>query len=95
LRAGEGSGPGWPVGLAGLLVAAIVVVLDPVPARVDVYVGNDLAPLLAGDELDLLPAALTHGVIARFDEAYDGAADGEDRANGSHNSYIGLFRLGP
>jgi hypothetical protein len=88
-RRARASGSGLAVRRAGLVIAVVVEVLDAVPARVDVDVGDDLAPFQPGYELELLPTMLANGVVAGLDEPYDGTANGEDGGNGSHPCYIG------
>ena len=85
-------GPRQTVRLACVLIARFVVVLDPVPAPVDIDVCDDLAGLRLGDELDLLMASFAKRVVASVYETYDGSADGEKWGYGAHTASIGCFR---
>lgn len=59
---------GSAVRLSRIAVAGLMVVLDPVPATVNIDVGYHLAPFYLRHELDHCLALLANSVIACFHE---------------------------
>jgi hypothetical protein len=67
----------------------LVIVLDPVPSGGYVDVGDHLALLEPGYELDRCLAVLAHGIAAWFDTAQNGSAHWQEPGYEGHTGIIG------
>jgi hypothetical protein len=94
-RTDRASTPSRPVRLARLFIAAVVEVLDAVPAAGGVHVGYHLALFKPGRKLDRRLAVPAHSVVAWFYETHDRPAHGQQRGYRRHPRYIGHFQGQP